>query len=121
VARLTGRCINSDVVSIGVTLLDVARATLWRWQERRPGGGKSDILEVPTPTWLLWERQSWRWKERRFKSGKSDVKRVQDIAIATVFKYLKKNTISISRPMKQTNNSRQGTSDRLEGLKMFNY
>jgi hypothetical protein len=56
----------------------------WMWQERHPGGGKSDVLEVPAPTWLLWERQSWRWKERHLRRGKRDVKRVQDVAIAMV-------------------------------------
>jgi hypothetical protein len=50
VARETLRGISSDVVAMGVTLLEVARATSWRWQERRPGGGKRDVLDVARAT-----------------------------------------------------------------------
>jgi hypothetical protein len=34
--------------------------TSWRWQERRLGGGKRDILEVARET-------SWTWQELRGK------------------------------------------------------
>jgi hypothetical protein len=43
--------------------LEVARETSWRWQERRLGGGKRDVLEVARET-------SWRWQERRLGGGK---------------------------------------------------
>jgi hypothetical protein len=69
-------------------VLEVARVTSWRWQERRLGGGKSDVkryqlrrgcygsdtlgggkrdvLEVARET-------SWRWQERHLGGGKRDV------------------------------------------------
>jgi hypothetical protein len=37
------RGISSDVVAMGATLLEVARVTSWRWQERPLGCGKSDV------------------------------------------------------------------------------
>jgi hypothetical protein len=50
VARETLRGINSDVVSMGATLLEVERETSWRWQERCLVGGKRDVLDVARET-----------------------------------------------------------------------
>jgi hypothetical protein len=47
-------------------VLEVARNTSSRWQERRLGGGKRNVWEVARPT-------SWRWKEKRLGGGKTDV------------------------------------------------
>jgi hypothetical protein len=56
----------------------------WVWKERCLVGGKSDDLELLAPMWLLWERKSWRWKERRLGHGNNDGKRVKYITIATI-------------------------------------
>jgi hypothetical protein len=57
VARPTGGGISSDVVAMGATLLNVARTTSIRWQQRRGcygsdnlGGGKRDVSDVAIPT-----------------------------------------------------------------------
>jgi hypothetical protein len=48
--------IQTPYIHRNTDVLEVARATSWRWQERHVGGGKRDILEVERET-------SWRWKE----------------------------------------------------------
>ena len=52
----------SNVVAMGATLLDVARMTSIRWQQRRPGVTSSDvvamgatILEVERETFWMWQ------------------------------------------------------------------
>jgi hypothetical protein len=62
VARPTGGGISSDVVVMGATLLNVARMTSIRWQQRRPGVTSSDvvamgatILEVERETSQTWQ------------------------------------------------------------------
>jgi hypothetical protein len=53
---------------MGVTLLDVARATSCRWQERRPGVTSSDVVAMGA-TILEVERETSRtWQERREES-----------------------------------------------------
>jgi hypothetical protein len=62
VARPTKGGISSDVVAMGATLLNVARTTSIRWQQRRPGVTSSDvvamgatILEVERETSRTWQ------------------------------------------------------------------
>jgi hypothetical protein len=82
----------------------MARETSWRWQERRLGGGKSDILEVARATLRgissdvvamgatlleVARATSWRWQERRLGGGKRDIlgggkRDVLDVARATL-------------------------------------
>jgi hypothetical protein len=65
VARPTGRGISSDVVAMGVTLLNVARTTSIRWQQRRAGVTSSDVVAMGA-TILEVERETLRmWEERR--------------------------------------------------------
>jgi hypothetical protein len=65
VARPMGRGISSDVVAMGATLLDIARTTSIRWQQRRPGVTSSDVVAMGA-TILEVERETLRtWEERR--------------------------------------------------------
>jgi hypothetical protein len=53
---------RSDVVAMGVTLLDVVRAMSCRWQERRPGVTSSNVVAM-VATILEVERETSRmWK-----------------------------------------------------------
>jgi hypothetical protein len=62
------------------------KTTSWRWQERRLGGGKSDVLEVARATFGRWQERrprsnvwevaratSGRWQERCPGGGKRNV------------------------------------------------
>ena len=61
VARSTGRGISSDVVSMGATLLDVARTMSIRWQQRRPGVTSSDVVAMGAAILEVERETSWTW------------------------------------------------------------
>jgi hypothetical protein len=66
----------------------MARSTSWTWQERHPGCGKTNVLDVARNTSGTWQDRhlghgkrdvwdvaratSWRWQERRLRGGKRD-------------------------------------------------
>jgi hypothetical protein len=62
VARLIGRGISSNVVAMGATLLDVARTTSIRWQERRPGITSSDVVAMGAKILEVEREMSWTWQ-----------------------------------------------------------
>jgi hypothetical protein len=62
VARLTRRGISSDVVAMGATLLDVARTTSIRWQQRRPGVTSSDMVSMGETILEVERETSWTWQ-----------------------------------------------------------
>jgi hypothetical protein len=62
VARPTGRGISSDVVAMGATLLNVARTTSIRWQQRRPGVTSSDVVAMGATILEVERETSWTWQ-----------------------------------------------------------
>jgi hypothetical protein len=62
VARPTGQGISSDVVAMGATLLDVARTTSIRWQQRRPGVTSSDVVAMGATILEVERETSWTWQ-----------------------------------------------------------
>jgi hypothetical protein len=54
--------ISSDVVAMGATLLDVARTTSIRWQQRRPGVTSSDMVAMGATILEVERETSWTWQ-----------------------------------------------------------
>jgi hypothetical protein len=62
VARPTGRGISFDVVAMGVTLLNVARMTSIKWQQRWPGVTSSDVVAMGEKILEVEREMSWMWQ-----------------------------------------------------------
>jgi hypothetical protein len=56
------RVTSSDVVAMGVTLLDVAREVTCRWKEKWPGVTISDVVAMGETILEVERETSWTWK-----------------------------------------------------------